>query len=275
MVIPWGILAGEGELFFSPTGKSALCGLDEKKFVIAVATMAARISNEADSDGIPVVAVNRFAELEENGCAIYNRVWGNYAPPEFSEGFAVRITGEADFRFDREIRGTVTGISRLPVKAPIPENGIIMIIREMPSPDRLSIKLGSSLVLRIRISPSLQTAIGGGPRIVRKNEYSIELGRENFGPGHSFYIKNSRHPRSAVGLGPEGRYMYLVVVEGRSNESRGMNMPELARLLVSLGASEAMAFDGGRSVSMYIDGKEVVEGDRKMADALGVFAIEK
>jgi exopolysaccharide biosynthesis protein len=122
------------------------------------------------------------------------------------------------------------------------------------------------------ISP--ENAIGGGPRILREGKVSIELSQENFGVGKAFYIKNSRHPRSAVGINRDEKTMFLVVVEGRSAESQGMNMKELAKLLLSLGATEAMAFDGGRSVSMYAAGKEVVKGDRQMADALGVFKIK-
>lgn len=104
---------------------------------------------------------------------------------------------------------------------------------------------------------------------------SVELDRENFGPGTSFYINHFRHPRSAAGINTQAKMLYLVVVEGRSGESRGMDMKELSRLLLSLGADEAMAFDGGRSVGMYADGEVVVKGDRKMADALGVFEITK
>ena len=53
----------------------------------------------------------------------------------------------------------------------------------------------------------------------------------------------------------------------------GLKVKELAELMLFLGATEAMAFDGGRSVSMFAAGKEVVKGHREMADALGVFQI--
>ena len=50
---------------------------------------------------------------------------------------------------------------------------------------------------------------------------------------------------------------------------------ELTRMIIFLGATEAIAFNGKRSVSMYVDGKEEIKGDRQIADALGVFQIIK
>lgn len=273
LVIPWGVLIDEGKLLFSPTGKSALCSNAEGAFYITAPTMKAHLRNIADSPGVTVTAVNRQFKTRETECGIYNSTWGAFAP-EIPKGFAVTITGDSEFRIDSPTKGTVSGISRLPVSAPIPKNGFVMIMEELPSSDQLDLKLGSQVVVNIEVSSSSRDAIGGGPRILRDGEISIELRREKFGSGHSFYIKNSRHPRSAVGIGPKAKFLFLVVVEGRSDESQGMNMRELSRLLLTLGATEAMAFDGGRSVSMYVEGREVVKGDRQMADALGVFKIK-
>jgi phosphodiester glycosidase len=268
--IPWGVLIEDGKLLFSPSGKSALCSNAEGGFDILVPTMEARLFNKSDSPGVSLTAVNRRIKPGGTERGIYNSTWGAFAP-EIPKGFAVTIIGDSEFRLDHPARGTVTGISRLPVSAPIPENGFVMIMEELPSPDQLELKLGSQVVVNIQVSSSPSNAIGGGPRLVRAGKISIELRREKFGTGIAFYIKNSLHPRSAVGIAPEARILFLVVVEGRSDESRGMTMKELSRLLLSLGASEAMAFDGGRSVSMYVNGKEVVKADRPMADALGIF----
>jgi hypothetical protein len=272
LVLPWGILAREGKLLFSPEGKSAFCGGAEG-WQISVPTMRARIFNPGDRPGVRVAAVNRPVELEGTDCGLFNSTWGDFAL-EAPKGFAVIVTGDEDFHLARAAGGKVAGISRLPVKVPIPEQGFVMVMKELPPADRLDLKLGAEVRVEIELSPSLESAIGGGPRIVREGKVSVEMDRENFSPGRAFYIKNSRHPRSAVGIGGEGKIIYLVVIEGRSDRSRGATLEELARLLLSLGGVEAMAFDGGRSVSMYVDGREAVEGDRRMADVLGIFQIE-
>ncbi len=57
-----------------------------------------------------------------------------------------------------------------------------------------------------------------------------------------------RHPRTAVGLDPGGRWLLLVVVDGRQEGySAGMTAHELAVLMQHLGADRAINLDGGGS----------------------------
>ncbi|HEB65130.1 MAG TPA: phosphodiester glycosidase family protein [Chloroflexi bacterium] len=92
-------------------------------------------------------------------------------------------------------------------------------------------------------------------------------------------------PRTAVGLSKNGRYLYLVVVDGRqAGYSEGMTLPELAALLVELGAQEAINLDGGGSSTLARAGmlKPVVLNspihrnrpgrERPVGNHLGVFA---
>ncbi len=58
------------------------------------------------------------------------------------------------------------------------------------------------------------------------------------------------HPRTAIGIDHDGRRLLLVVVDGRQLDSRGATMVELARLLLSLGAEDALNLDGGGSSTM-------------------------
>jgi hypothetical protein len=61
------------------------------------------------------------------------------------------------------------------------------------------------------------------------------------------------HPRTAFGSSQNGRYVYLVVVDGRET-SEGATFSELADLLLSHGAHAGIAFDGGGSSTMVIAG---------------------
>ncbi|MGE5777287.1 MAG: SH3 domain-containing protein [Chloroflexota bacterium] len=63
-----------------------------------------------------------------------------------------------------------------------------------------------------------------------------------------------RQPRTAVGINRNGRYMYLVVVDGREGASEGISFSELADLLISHGVYTAMNLDGGGSSTMVIEG---------------------
>ncbi len=65
------------------------------------------------------------------------------------------------------------------------------------------------------------------------------------------------HPRSAVGFSGNGRYLYLVVVDGRQPlYSEGMTLAELAQLMASLGAQYAMNLDGGGSSTLVVESSD-------------------
>jgi len=65
------------------------------------------------------------------------------------------------------------------------------------------------------------------------------------------------HPRTAIGYSRNGRYLYLVVVDGRQPfYSEGMTLAELAELMLSLGAQYAMNLDGGGSSTLVVEGED-------------------
>ncbi|HLA08314.1 MAG TPA: phosphodiester glycosidase family protein, partial [Anaerolineales bacterium] len=62
-------------------------------------------------------------------------------------------------------------------------------------------------------------------------------------------------PRTAIGLNKNGRYLYLVVVDGRQPfYSAGMSFADLAELLIDQGAYAAMSLDGGGSSTLVMEG---------------------
>ncbi|MBI3163590.1 MAG: phosphodiester glycosidase family protein [Chloroflexi bacterium] len=67
------------------------------------------------------------------------------------------------------------------------------------------------------------------------------------------------NPRTGIGLSKNGRWLVLLVVDGRQeNCSEGVTLPELADLLISYGAYTGVNMDGGGSSTMIfkgIDGK--------------------
>jgi hypothetical protein len=65
------------------------------------------------------------------------------------------------------------------------------------------------------------------------------------------------HPRTAVGTDREGRWLVLVVVDGRQPEtSEGMSERELAELMAELGCFDAINLDGGGSSIMLLEDEE-------------------
>ncbi len=87
-----------------------------------------------------------------------------------------------------------------------------------------------------------------------------------------------RHPRTCVGLKPNGRVI-LLTVDGRNDNSAGMSLFELRKLMQWLGCTSAVNFDGGGSTTLWINGKGVInhptdnkkwdhEGERKVANVI-------
>lgn len=81
-------------------------------------------------------------------------------------------------------------------------------------------------------------------------------------------------PRTAVGV-IDTNHLVFVVVDGRSpGYSAGVDLTELAQIMVGLGATTAYNLDGGGSSTMYFDGAVVNQpsngGERGVSDILYV-----
>lgn len=64
-------------------------------------------------------------------------------------------------------------------------------------------------------------------------------------------------PRTAIGFSNNGRFIFLVVVDGRQPfYSEGMTRKELADFMLSIGAQNALNLDGGGSSTMVVEGKD-------------------
>ncbi|MEY2731055.1 MAG: hypothetical protein RL584_2181 [Pseudomonadota bacterium] len=65
----------------------------------------------------------------------------------------------------------------------------------------------------------------------------------------------SVHPRTAVGVSSDGRWMWLLVVDGRQMDySLGATLHDLAAWLRALGASEGINLDGGGTSALVLRG---------------------
>jgi hypothetical protein len=64
---------------------------------------------------------------------------------------------------------------------------------------------------------------------------------------------NVRHPRTAAGVTADGRTLILLAIDGRQpGFSVGATLPEMADLMLELGARDAVALDGGGSTSFFL-----------------------
>jgi hypothetical protein len=97
--------------------------------------------------------------------------------------------------------------------------------------------------LSFNIRPNrLNSAISGDRMLVVKGEVLPDLDDAEL------------DPRTALGINRNGRYLYIVVVDGRQPfYSNGTTFAELAELLRKQGAFMAMAMDGGGSSTLVVE----------------------
>ena len=88
-----------------------------------------------------------------------------------------------------------------------------------------------------------------GPALVEDGEIAVTQGEE---VGKAM----ASNPRTAIGICEDGRYVF-VVSDGRTDESEGLSLYELAELLQELGVETAYNLDGGGSSTMVYQGEVV------------------
>jgi hypothetical protein len=99
--------------------------------------------------------------------------------------------------------------------------------------------------------------VQAGPVLVRDGAAVVSAADpEGFSAGAVQFdsdITDGRYPRTAIGL-TEDRIL-AVACDGRNRRDAGMTLPELAELLVALGAVDGLNLDGGGSASLVHDGR--------------------
>ena len=87
------------------------------------------------------------------------------------------------------------------------------------------------------------------------------------------------NPRTAIGIDKKGKWLYILVVDGRSELSKGMTYGQLAAEMVRMGAHTAINLDGGGSSTLVLRdasgelkvmNKPSDKKERAVANALGI-----
>lgn len=99
----------------------------------------------------------------------------------------------------------------------------------------------------------LNSALGGGPRLLQNSQVQVTALREAFRED----VRVGRGPRTAFGIDSQGRYIILVVDGRQPYFSVGMTLTELAFTMQQLGARDALNLDGGGSTVMAVKNRIV------------------
>ncbi len=88
-----------------------------------------------------------------------------------------------------------------------------------------------------------------GPSLVENGEISVGINAE---VGQAM----ASNPRTAIGIIDENHYI-IVVSDGRTSESKGLSLYQMAEVMKSYGVKTAYNLDGGGSSTLYFNGQVI------------------
>ena len=88
-----------------------------------------------------------------------------------------------------------------------------------------------------------------GPALVENGEIAVGTNEE---VGQAM----ASNPRTAIGIIDENHYI-IVVSDGRTSESKGLSLYQMAEVMKSYGAKTAYNLDGGGSSTLYFNGQVI------------------
>jgi len=168
--------------------------------------------------------------------------------------------------------------------AKIPNNGFVYSVSKDTNIDLSMIRVGMDASLEYSfVMPEHKNIdwekfdfiVGGTPVLVSQGRVNPDFDADKI--LHSFI--HNRHARTAVGIMPDGTWVFVVVDGKASPISDGMTIQELADFMQRFGCVKALNFDGGSSSTMWVRGKVVntpgahwwifsMQGEPKVSDAL-------
>lgn len=257
---PLGLTISNGEIISSPSFDTNLAALYETESEVFADYFNSKIYICADNGNkAEILHINKFHPTAS--IVMFTKDWGKYTDP-VSDGSKDMVVENS----------TVKEIITNSQGTEIPENGYVL--RVNPSINNFfdeNFVVGDHAELSISITPdpkSIKNAVGGGTILVSNGKQA------KFTSNIAGY-----NPRTAAGVSENGKSLYLVTVEGRESNTRGMTQYELADLMLEIGCYTAINFDGGGSTEMVAKNDkgaaEIIntpsEGkQRKISTALGV-----
>lgn len=226
-----------------------------------IATGLAYKGNVTRTDGktAAITGINR--ERQPNDLILYNSYFGARTGTN-QWGVEVYLKNDTVF----EVKKGGNGILR---------HGITILSGHGTGADFLSsLKAGQKVTITNTVgrkpANEAQFLLGAGPLLVQEGLPKVRSVEEQFARD----IAVGRAPRTAIGIKKDGTIL-LVAVEGRSANSAGLTLEELAAYLVKLGAKDAMNFDGGGSTEMVINNEIMNDpsdgNERPIRVGLGIF----
>lgn len=221
--------------------------------------------SDTGGGSVLIDSVNRFDEFEVNKFSVKNSLMiltpdyslngiikkSVYAP---SEVLTVIRGVEGPILLDKQFTGVVESIGVGSSEVIIPKDGIVIASNgTKASWVKENLKAGDIVNFDIGFSKKdIASAMGGYNYLVRDGK---SLSAETMiSEGVDKSLATYRKPRTAIGMTGENQVIALTVGGGLASSefSQGATLPEMASLMLELGVTTAISFDGGGSTQMNV-----------------------
>jgi hypothetical protein len=199
----------------------------------------------SDGTTIPLGGVN--VDRGADAAILYTPAWGRSTPAGAENEFVLRAAGPVGTLGTRPVEIVATRAG----SGGIPADGAVLsatgsagaALRGLTS--RVGNGVSHTAQLRLETSVDAVESLGAHPVLLRD-------GRRVFPEAPDGFTR-FRNPRTLLGWNPSGEIV-LVTVDGRRDEAEGMSLAQAADLLLGLGATDAVNFDGGGGTTFVVAG---------------------
>lgn len=217
--------------------------------------------------GATPITLTQFNNLvAAGGVGVFTSAWGSYPRTRAAQGST--LVTEVTI-----VDGVITQVAPAAGEGPIPAGTTVLLGRDAGAAALAGLSVGTAIAVQHRPRAdgdvALRAAIGGNYVLVRD--------------GVAQQIADaSLAPRTAVGFSADGKTMYLLTVDGRQADSRGVTLTEMGVMMRDLGARQALNLDGGGSstllarepgaASVQIENQPSDGGLRPVPNGLAIYA---
>ena len=227
-----GPMVSGGDFLFATITNEAALALDRARHPWTGSAAALRFGAQAaDGTSYDVLFIND--PPIDGQMALFNGYWGGRVSLGFDGCYALFTPTDTGPRVpDAFGCGPVDGI-------PIPAGGYVLVGRG-GSADWLQQEAANPISIAPSLPlPDLDFMVAGSDILIKD--------------GNPWQVPPTKaDPQTALGMDANG-FMYMIVADGRSNESVGLRLPELRDYALKLGVRDAIALDGGGSSTLVLN----------------------
>jgi exopolysaccharide biosynthesis protein len=256
---PLGAIKVNGRWLSSPIlGRGALGWQERSGWQMARLTYSEQIVGR----GQPVTNNLLNSGYSNGAVGRYTSDWGNSYQPLTANELILTVQGG---KVTQVVPNAASNIS-----VAIPANGYLLVGRAgNPLADWA---VGTPVKVTTSATPAafnkLPNIIGAGPWLIDNRQIVLDAKGENFTGGFGTQMA----ARSAIAIDGRGKLLVVTVLDRVGG--KGPTLGELAQLLQSMGAVNALNLDGGSSTSLFVGGQLVNRSPAttaKVNSVLGIF----